>query len=95
MKGRATCHHPVRGARPALAVVPVVNLTVVRLVVTWPAATAGLFALARRVADEELGADPQPRIDAKCSRRAIKFAHSPHRADGLPGAPLPENSGDA
>ncbi len=30
------------------------------LVVTWPAATAGLFALARRVADEELGADPQP-----------------------------------
>lgn len=30
------------------------------LVVTWPAATAGLFALARRVADEELAADPQP-----------------------------------
>lgn len=30
------------------------------LVVTWPAATAGLFALARRVADEELVADPQP-----------------------------------
>ena len=30
------------------------------LVVTWPAATAGLFYLARRVAEEELTADPQP-----------------------------------
>jgi uncharacterized membrane protein YesL len=30
------------------------------LVVTWPAATAGLFYLARRVAEEELAADPQP-----------------------------------
>jgi uncharacterized membrane protein YesL len=30
------------------------------LVVTWPAATAGLFFLARRVADEELLSDPQP-----------------------------------
>ena len=30
------------------------------LVVTWPAATAGLFQLARRVAEEELTADPQP-----------------------------------
>jgi uncharacterized membrane protein YesL len=29
-------------------------------VVTWPAATAGLFNLARRVAEEELTADPQP-----------------------------------
>lgn len=30
------------------------------LVVTWPAATAGLFYLARRVIEEELSADPQP-----------------------------------
>lgn len=30
------------------------------LVVTWPAATAGLFYLVRRVADEELLADPRP-----------------------------------
>lgn len=30
------------------------------LVVTWPAATAGLFALAQRVAEEELTADPRP-----------------------------------
>lgn len=30
------------------------------LVITWPAATAGLFYLARRVAEEELTADPQP-----------------------------------
>jgi uncharacterized membrane protein YesL len=30
------------------------------LIVTWPAATAGLFYLARRVAEEELTADPQP-----------------------------------
>jgi uncharacterized membrane protein YesL len=30
------------------------------LVVTWPAATAGLFQLAWRVAEEELTADPQP-----------------------------------
>lgn len=32
------------------------------LVVTWPAATAGLFYLARRVADEELLADPEPAV---------------------------------
>jgi uncharacterized membrane protein YesL len=30
------------------------------LLITWPAATAGLFYLARRVAEEELTADPQP-----------------------------------
>jgi uncharacterized membrane protein YesL len=30
------------------------------LVVTWPAATAGLFYLARRVVEEELTADPRP-----------------------------------
>lgn len=34
------------------------------LVVTWPAATAGLFYLARRVADEELLADPEPAVIA-------------------------------
>lgn len=33
-------------------------------IVTWPAATAGLFYLARRVADEELLADPQPAVIA-------------------------------
>jgi uncharacterized membrane protein YesL len=32
------------------------------LVVTWPAATAGLFYLARRVIEEELSADPQPAV---------------------------------
>ena len=32
------------------------------LVVTWPAATAGLFYLARRVAEEELTADPQTTV---------------------------------
>ena len=32
------------------------------LVVTWPAATAGLFYLARRLAEEELTADPQPAV---------------------------------
>lgn len=31
-------------------------------IVTWPAATAGLFYLARRVADEELLADPKPAV---------------------------------
>jgi len=30
------------------------------LIVTWPAATAGLFYLAQRVLEEELAADPQP-----------------------------------
>lgn len=30
------------------------------LVVTWPAATAGLFELARRILEEEQAADPQP-----------------------------------
>lgn len=30
------------------------------LIVPWPAATAGLFYLARRVIEEELTADPQP-----------------------------------
>jgi uncharacterized membrane protein YesL len=32
------------------------------LVVTWPAATAGLFYLARRLAEEELTADPRPAV---------------------------------
>ena len=32
------------------------------LVVTWPAATAGLFYLARRVAEEELTANPQAAV---------------------------------
>jgi uncharacterized membrane protein YesL len=32
------------------------------LVVTWPAATAGLFYLARRLAEEELTADPRPTV---------------------------------
>lgn len=32
------------------------------LVVTWPAATAGLFYLVQRVIEEELSADPQPAV---------------------------------
>lgn len=34
------------------------------LVVTWPAATAGLFHLARRVVEEELAADPRQAVIA-------------------------------